>query len=158
METGEYGGSGRYRWGRGEGPRGGPMRADGLRHRRKAPGTEGRGNTRMLPLADGAVEGDTGHVLLERLIKLSTLVILQRSREDGGEQESMGRVHELNALKCNHMWTAMSEWRVTATGARGSASSLRARPSARLPVSCGGARRQAFCAVSIADMSLEKAS
>ena len=43
--------------------------------------------------------GDTGHVLLERLIKLSTLVILQRSREDGGEQESMGRVHELNALK-----------------------------------------------------------
>ena len=112
-------------------------------------GQKGGGNSRMLPLADGDVEGDTGHVLLERLIKLSTLVILQRSREDGGEQESMGRVHELNALKCNHVWTAMSEWRVTATGARGSASSLRARPSARLPVSCGGARRQAFCAVSM---------
>ena len=27
MEAGEYGGSGRYRWGRGEGPRGGPMRS-----------------------------------------------------------------------------------------------------------------------------------
>ena len=84
----------------------------------------------MLPLADGAVEGDTGHVLLERLIKLSTLVILQRSREDGGEQESMGRVHELNALTCNHVWTAMSEWRVTAMGARGSVRCFfAARPS-----------------------------
>ena len=61
-------------------------------------GQKGRGNSRMLPLADGAVEGDTGHVLLKRLIKVSTLVILQRSREDGGMQESMGRVHELNAL------------------------------------------------------------
>ena len=53
-------------------------------------GQKGGGNSRMLPLADGAVEGDTGHVLLERLIKLSTLVILQRSREDGGEQETWG--------------------------------------------------------------------
>ena len=126
-----------------------PMRADGLRHRRKAPGTEGRGNTRMLPLADGAVEGDTGHVLLERLIKLSTLVILQRSREDGGEQESMGRVHELNALKCNHVWTAMSEWRVTAMGARGSVRCFFAARPSICASSCELWRRQAFCAVSM---------
>ena len=32
-------------------------------------GQKGRGNSRMLPLADGAVEGDTGHVPLKRLIK-----------------------------------------------------------------------------------------
>ena len=45
-------------------------------------------------------------------------------------QESMGRVHELNALKCNRVWTAMSEWRVTATGARGSVRCFfAARPS-----------------------------
>ena len=43
VEAGECGGSGRCRWGRGEGPRGGPMRAHGLRHRRKVLGTKRAG-------------------------------------------------------------------------------------------------------------------
>ena len=45
------------------------MRADGLRHRRKVLGTKRAGELTQLPLADGAVEGDTGHVPLKRLIK-----------------------------------------------------------------------------------------
>ena len=75
----------------------------------------------------------------------------------------MGRVHELNALNataCGRQClsgAALQRGRVALCAA----SSLRARPSARLPVSCGGARRQALCAVAIADIIViiaEKAS